>query len=340
LQFVLAAQIQTQCIIRVLGLEQQEKSEDPIWISFQSSDLVARHQAFLIVNTALGNGLKQIMLPTELVVNNGGTTTGKQVVSRENGFDRDWPDQNNNHVQPFIQPQEPQQRFNPMVRSNTTDFSLKESSKPFSSVLSQFKMATIDHTNETKTATLAQDENNNDVTVVKTAPKAKNSSCCYSVDFMLSRAEAVHSKKMPDSWKELNEKYPHICFYGKVISYFNPHKYWTHWNKTKILNPILNQSPNLTSCNHAKPRLNSNETKSETHSHRHTNQHYSLSSSSNSGSNSTSGKSNFNYHGTNNKTLTNDSNSTPFLKKNFASTKPFNSQLTARHRSENESHLF
>ena len=70
------------------------------------------------------------------------------------------------------------------------------------------------------------DENNNNQIVqlknTNSIVKEKNSgACCYSVEFMLTRAESVHSKKIPMNWKELNEKYPNFCFYGKVCNFPN-----------------------------------------------------------------------------------------------------------------------
>lgn len=38
----------------------------------------------------------------------------------------------------------------------------------------------------------------------------------YSLDFLLSRAEADSSRTMPSNWKELSAMYPNICFSGKV----------------------------------------------------------------------------------------------------------------------------
>ena len=38
----------------------------------------------------------------------------------------------------------------------------------------------------------------------------------YTVDFLLQRADTINSKKQPANWKELSEKYPNVCFSGKV----------------------------------------------------------------------------------------------------------------------------
>jgi hypothetical protein len=67
----------------------------------------------------------------------------------------------------------------------------------------------------------------------------------YTVDFLLKRAESNQAKKMPHNWLQLNQKFSDICFCGKVISYFNPNKYYDHWNKVQKLNPELH--PNLNS---------------------------------------------------------------------------------------------
>lgn len=80
----------------------------------------------------------------------------------------------------------------------------------------------------------------------------------YTVDFLLQRADTAISKKQPANWKELSEIYPMVCFSGKVIyisffllnayfnsyflkviSYFDPHKYHEHWEKTKKINVEL-----------------------------------------------------------------------------------------------------
>jgi len=58
----------------------------------------------------------------------------------------------------------------------------------------------------------------------------------YTFKFLLERANSDESKQIPENWPELNAKYPNICFCGRVISYFNPDKYETFWNRTKQLN--------------------------------------------------------------------------------------------------------
>ena len=54
----------------------------------------------------------------------------------------------------------------------------------------------------------------------KAYPKPSNNSTTLkkrsSIDFLLARADTPSSKTMPKNWKELNEKYPNICFCGKV----------------------------------------------------------------------------------------------------------------------------
>lgn len=65
----------------------------------------------------------------------------------------------------------------------------------------------------------------------------------YTVDFLLQRADTINSKKPPHNWKELSEKYPTVCFSGKVISYFDPYKYYEHWEKTKKQNSELHSEP-------------------------------------------------------------------------------------------------
>ena len=61
----------------------------------------------------------------------------------------------------------------------------------------------------------------------------------YTLEFLLSRSDLIQSQKMPDSWKILNQLYPDVCFNGKIISYFNPNKYFAHWNKVKLQNTEL-----------------------------------------------------------------------------------------------------
>ena len=60
-------------------------------------------------------------------------------------------------------------------------------------------------------------------------PKRKHQ---YSIDFLLLRADVPSSKQLPSNWKELNEKYPLVCFCGKVsnlpivyLSFERPFKY-------------------------------------------------------------------------------------------------------------------
>ena len=57
----------------------------------------------------------------------------------------------------------------------------------------------------------AADFNNNNSNEEKTKQRQK-----YSVDFLLLRSDVPNSKKLPSNWKALNEKFPTICFCGKV----------------------------------------------------------------------------------------------------------------------------
>ena len=90
-------------------------------------------------------------------------------------------------------------------------------------------------------------------------PKRKHQ---YSIDFLLLRADVPSSKQLPSNWKELNDKYPLVCFCGKVsnpylilfdlngllniankvLSYFNPYKYHEHWEKTVHTNYELHRA--------------------------------------------------------------------------------------------------
>ncbi len=64
----------------------------------------------------------------------------------------------------------------------------------------------------------------------------------YSLEFLLSRSDTPLAQKMPPDWHQLNEKYPTICFSGKILQYFNPKKYHNHWNKVKLQNIELHSS--------------------------------------------------------------------------------------------------
>ena len=40
------------------------------------------------------------------------------------------------------------------------------------------------------------------------------------MDFLLARADVAQSKQLPKDWPELNNKYPNICFCGRVSASF------------------------------------------------------------------------------------------------------------------------
>jgi hypothetical protein len=125
-----------------------------------------------------------------------------------------------------------------MVRSST-DYSLQslksESfSSVFSSSISKFNENPQEEVNaDTGTNLLVtrRDLNNNSSNVNK-----QKKSLRYDFNFLLARSSVPSSKLMPQSWKHLNEKYPEVCFCGKVISYFDHLKYYSHLNQVKKLN--------------------------------------------------------------------------------------------------------
>lgn len=127
-----------------------------------------------------------------------------------------------------------------MTRSSTDHFisNLSRCSAPFSSILSPF-------TNEDEENKIETNDLNSLLTSRLNAKSQQNTINNkkeirrYTIDFLLARSDVPSSKKMPQNWKELNLKYPNVCFCGKVISYFNPYKYNDHWTKTQNINPDL-----------------------------------------------------------------------------------------------------
>ena len=216
-QFAIAIQNQTNCKIQIIGLE---KETDHIWVRFQSESKETRQQAFLIVNTFVGDQCKIIDLPQ--LDNKSQSNAKSSSYSSSYGLD-DFcylNDESNN---------EP--KCSGMVKSSTSiDFkasSLNES-KPFGSVLSKFSLTSIKDNEYPVCVMDSQDENNNthnnslaNGQTIKSASRSivnnANTSYRYTVDFLLSRANVNDSKKMPENWRELNEKYPNVCFYGKVF---------------------------------------------------------------------------------------------------------------------------
>jgi len=202
----------------MIGLEKQE---DFVWIWFQSESKEALQQAYMTVNTIVSRECKIIPL-AQPETNSISNENMKKLSSFED--EEDIPDKNAYIKSPKRS----------LIRSTTTDFSASrtalEESKPFGSVLSKFELASINddenpstHSETTRDTRLVVAENNNDKILQKPVNKAihivrdkHDPKCCYSVDFLLSRANSVHSKKMPSQWKDLNEKYPNFCFYGKV----------------------------------------------------------------------------------------------------------------------------
>lgn len=129
-----------------------------------------------------------------------------------------------------------------LIRSTTTDsfnpsklslnsMSATNKNTPFSSILSPIRISTE---NDHRINRIAEDveeveinnlglnkfSNANKAAENKAYPKPSNNSTTlkkrYSIDFLLARADTPSSKTMPKNWKELNEKYPNICFCGKV----------------------------------------------------------------------------------------------------------------------------
>jgi len=132
-----------------------------------------------------------------------------------------------------------------MVRSST-DYSIQSvKSESFSSVfspsISKFNLSLQEEETVDTTANLSVTEidlNNNSLNVNKQKKKQR-----YDLHFLLARSSVQSSKLMPNNWKQLNEKYPEVCFCGKVISYFDHLKYYSHLNYVKNLNENRHQPP-------------------------------------------------------------------------------------------------
>lgn len=109
-----------------------------------------------------------------------------------------------------------------MTRSSTEYFlssNQNKSSTPFGSIL-------VPYSNDKQTNTICEDQEiqfgnklNNQATNM-TLNKVPRERRRYTVDFLLARSDIPSSKKLPKNWKELNVKYPNICFCGKVYKIF------------------------------------------------------------------------------------------------------------------------
>lgn len=136
-------------------------------------------------------------------------------------------------------------------------------SSPFVSVLPSAAFNSAPSNNTSKiinTPITEQKEVKKIDTIKETEPTgAKKTRCLYTIDFLLGRSDASLSKKVPNNWKEKKEEFPTICFCSKEIaSYFNPYKYYDHWNKIQSQNYELHNQIHMPATSAIKKSASNN----------------------------------------------------------------------------------
>ena len=122
--------------------------------------------------------------------------------------------------------QQQRPRVTAITRSSTeNNIASSDNASPFSSFLAPLSL------NESIQENDADDENEDLESVLveadKSSPPASEAftndskpkrqiKVIYTTDFLLKRADAPTSKILPPNWEELNQKYPSVCFCGKV----------------------------------------------------------------------------------------------------------------------------
>lgn len=220
------------------------------WIKVKGQTSAARRKAFSLINSFTDNSCKEISLPSLDEVSVAASDSARLATPS--------PPSSPEPAKSTALPPPPQRKGG-LTRSSTetliSSLQQHKSKSPFSSVLlplqtsppknsviSEEAAADVTDPALVEAPEMNIDVNNNSENGNGDERKRKRHK--YSVDFLLLRSDVPNSKKLPSSWKALNEKFPGICFCGKVLSYFNPYKYHEHWEKTKHTNYELHDSGN------------------------------------------------------------------------------------------------
>lgn len=253
---------ETGCTITIHG---QASKTELIWIKIKGESMGARKQALKLINENTNNACFEVILPnlneekiepTRLSSPSPPQSPRtKSATGESNAKQKSSSTATNQSSSNSLTKDLSNKRKSTMTRSSTENVISSLQSKnsftsPFSVLLPQtlpLKEELI--SNKTMHPILESDKDDEtdenlsqSVSIVNEANKKPTKKYRYSLDFLLLRADMPDSKRLPNNWKELNEKYPLICFCGKVLSYFNPYKYHEHWEKTKAQNYELHQS--------------------------------------------------------------------------------------------------
>jgi hypothetical protein len=112
----------------------------------------------------------------------------------------------------------------PSFEIKKTSIEYSSNSSPFSSILSPFNkkinpISENDESNPIFDNTTSKNEADQEENIKINSVSSKLSNGLkkrYTIDFLLIRSDTANSKKMPCNWKILNEKFPEVCFCGKV----------------------------------------------------------------------------------------------------------------------------
>lgn len=231
------------------------------WIKIKSNVAQSRKNAFILINALTNNSCKEIFLPSVEDAESSSNENDSRLSSPSptpSVLLDDTQSTKKSTAQiittPTTNPKSPRRLKSSLTRSITENqiSSLQESettsSSPFTSILNPFTPK-FNCTKSKSNNQIPEEEVVNDLypQVVSGADLNKcdteaETKKRYSIDFLLLRSDIPSSKNLPGNWKNLNEKFPSICFCGKVLSYFNPYKYHEHWEKTKNQNYELHDS--------------------------------------------------------------------------------------------------
>jgi hypothetical protein len=206
----------TNCIIKLHDIQ-----SSVVWIRVKSGEPVMREKASALINALTHNQCIEVKLPaipTKIMANI--EENNRRVIMTNNNETKSVDTQNKRG----------------MTRSNTDNqiSALNSRNGPFGSFLtplslnSSIKEEVNDYgyaqstTDSVMPLHATQSRPSSAAETVKNAKKEtpKPPRLIYTADFLLKRADAPASKKQPFNWKELNHKYPSICFCGKVILLF------------------------------------------------------------------------------------------------------------------------
>lgn len=269
-----------QLIMRSSEIEQETNCAITIhgqWIKIKNSSLEARQAAFNLINAATDNSCNEIFLPSVNKESNEDTRlsspspppsqnippTKSTKSTAQNDNSQAKPKRANPTLSntPNYNQDVPNRKMG-MVRSSTEATLSSLQSKMTAD--SPFSILLPSAAKNLKNTNILEEANETAHGVSTDLSNNVENKKRYSVDFLLLRSDVSTSKRLPPNWKELNEKYPMICFCGKVLSYFNPYKYYEHWEKTKNHNYELHNSNDSTRFAYYKKNNDYSKQKSHT----------------------------------------------------------------------------